>query len=88
MGKYDNSANTGRQLIIKFIKERRKEKNISQEKLGELIDVDKSTIFRYEKCEIDIPLLNLLKICGALELRPFFIPAEIDNTEFERKFFN
>ncbi|AZB23623.1 XRE family transcriptional regulator [Chryseobacterium bernardetii] len=88
MGNFDNSANTGMQIIFKFIEERRKEKNISQLQLSELIGINESTLIRNLKGESAMTLATLLKICGALELRPFLIPAEVDNTEFQRMFFN
>lgn len=88
MANFDNSAEVGKQLIIKFIFERMKEKNISRGKLAELIGVERSTLNRNLDNETEISLITLLKICGALELRPFLIPAEIDNTDFQRMFFN
>lgn len=88
MANFDNSAEVGKQLIIKFISERMKEKNISRGKLAELIGVERSTLNRNLDNETEISLITLLKICGALELRPFLIPAEIDNTDFQRMFFN
>lgn len=88
MANYDNSAEVGKQMIIKFITERMQEKNVTRGKLAELIGVERSTLNRNLDNETEISLSTILKICGALELRPFFIPAEIDNTEFERMFFN
>lgn len=88
MANYDNSAEVGKQIIIKFITERMREKNVTRGKLAELIGIERSTLNRNLDNETEISLSTILKICGALELRPFFIPAEINNTEFERMFFN
>lgn len=88
MANYDNSAEVGKQMIIKFITERMQEKNVTRGKLAELIGVERSTLNRNLDNETEISLSTILKICGALELRPFFIPAEIDDTEFQRMFFN
>ena len=88
MGNYDNSANVGKQLFFDFITERRKEKKISQLKLAEMIGIDESTLIRNLKGTSEMTFETSLKICGALELRPFWIPAEIDKTEMQRMFFN
>ena len=88
MANYDNSANMGKQLVFKFIAERMKEKGVSRGKLSEIIGVERSTLNRNLDNETEISFSTLLKICGALEIRPFFIPSEIDQTEFQRMFFN
>ena len=88
MANFDNSADMGKQLIFKFIMERMEEKNITRGKLAEMIGVERSTLNRNFDNETEISLSTILKICGALELRPFFIPAEIDETEYQRIFFN
>lgn len=88
MANFDNSAEMGKQLIIKFITERMEEKNITRGKLAELIGIERSTLNRNLDNETEISLSTVLKICGALDLRPFLVPAEIDNTEFQRMFFS
>lgn len=88
MANFDNSADIGEQIIIKFLKERMEEKSMKQNKLSDLTGISEDTLTRYFNRQTKISLPNLLKICGALELRPFFIPAELDQTEFERMFFN
>jgi len=45
-------------------------------------------LIRYFKQETQMPLGVYLEICGALELRPYLIPSESDNTEMQRMFFN
>ena len=88
MAKFDNSAEMGKKLIFKFIKERMEEKKISEFELANIIGVARSTLNRNFKGETEMALSTVLKICGALELRPFFVPAEIDKTEFQRVFFS
>ncbi|HCZ8394872.1 TPA: helix-turn-helix transcriptional regulator [Elizabethkingia anophelis] len=88
MANFDNSANMGKQIIFKFIKERMEEKNISSGKLASLIGVERSTLNRNLENETEMTVSTLLKICGALELRPYFIPAEIDKSELQRIFFS
>jgi transcriptional regulator with XRE-family HTH domain len=65
-----------------------KEKKITQLKLSELIEINESTLIRNLKGETEMLLSSYLKICGALELRPYIIPSEIDENEFKRLFFN
>lgn len=88
MGKYDNSANMAIDMIFKFIKERMKEKKITQFHLSEMIGVNESTLVRNFKKETAMPLDTYLKICGALELRPYLVPAEDDENDIERLHFN
>lgn len=88
MAKFDNSAEMGKKLIFKFIKERMEEKKISEFELANMIGVPRSTLNRNFKGETEMAFSTVLKICGALELRPFFIPSEIDKTEFQRVFFS
>lgn len=88
MGNYDNSAEVGKQLFFNFITETRKEKKISQLKLAQMIGLDESTLIRNLKNETEMTLATSLKICGALDLRPFWIPSEIDKTEYQRIFFS
>lgn len=88
MANFDNSAEIGEQMIINFLKERLEEKSMKQYQLSELTGISEDTLTRYFNRQTKITLQNLLKICGALELRPFLIPAEIDDTEFQRMFFN
>lgn len=88
MAKFDNSAEMGKQLVFKFIKERMQEKKISEFELANIIGVPRSTLNRNFKGENEMTFSNILKICGALEIRPYFVPAEIDKTELQRIFFS
>jgi len=88
MPNYNMSSKLGKQLIFDFIKDRMKEKKITQLKLSELIEINESTLIRNLKGETEMLLSSYLKICGALELRPYIIPSEIDENEFKRLFFN
>jgi len=88
MPNYNMSSKLGKQLIFDFMKDRMKEKKITQLKLSELIEINESTLIRNLKGETEMLLTTYLKICGALELRPYLIPSEIDENEFKRLFFN
>ena len=88
MGKYDNSANIGEQMILKFIHERIKEKGFTQTTLAEEVGVNQSTLSRNLNGTSKFTIDTFLKVLGALEIRPFFIPAEVDKTEMQRMFFS
>jgi len=88
MPNYNMSSKLGKQLIFDFIKERMKDKKITQLRLSELIEINESTLIRNLKGETEMLLTTYLKICGALELRPYIIPSEIDENEFKKLFFN
>jgi len=88
MPNYNMSSKLGKQLIFDFMKDRMKEKKITQLKLSELIEINESTLIRNLKGETEMLLTTYLKICGALDIRPYLIPSEIDENEFKRLFFN
>lgn len=88
MANFDNSADVGEQIIINFLKERMSDKNLTQKQLYEQTGISEDTLTRYFNRQTKISLPNLLKLCGALELRPFLIPSEINDTEFNKMFFN
>lgn len=88
MGIFDNSADFGKQIIFNFIKERMKEKKITQYKLAQLTGIPENTLSQNFNNLSEMSLSNFLKILGALEIRPFLIPAEIDKTEMQRIFFS
>ena len=86
MGIFDNSADFGKQMIFNFIKERMKEKKISQYKLSKLTGIPENTLSQNFNNQSEMSFSNFLKILGALEIRPFLIPAEIDKSEYQRIF--
>lgn len=88
MGNFDSASKMGKGLIFKFIKERMKEKNITQLQLSESIGINESTLIRNFKGETEMLLSTYLKICGALELRPYLIAKEDDETDMDFIHFN
>lgn len=88
MSIHDNSSEVGQDVIFKFLKKAMKERGITQKKLCELIEVDSATLNRNFKKETQMSLFTFLKICGALELHPYLVPAELDKNEMYRMFFN
>jgi len=81
MGNFDNAAKVGKQMIFKFIKERMKEKRITQFNLSEIIEINESTLIRNFKGDTEMPLATYLKICGALEIRPYLVAKEDDDDD-------
>jgi len=88
MNHYKKSAEVGQDLILGYLKNRMKQKKITQNKLADTLGIGVTTLYRYFKKETPMPLAVYLEICGALELRPYLIPSENDNTEMRRLFFN
>lgn len=75
--------------IGKRIKQRRKELGMSADQLGEILGKDRSTIFRYEKGDIEnLPLDILQPIAKALNTTPQYLMGWSDgkiNTPEEPK---
>ena len=66
--------------IGKRIKQRRKELGMSADKLGEMLGKDRSTIFRYEKGDIEnLPLDILQPIAKALATTPQYLMGWSDD---------
>lgn len=69
-----------------LIKRKRKEKNYTLEKLGEMIGVNKGTISRWERNEINNMGIDKAKLlCRVLNLSPtiFIEGRDITNTDFQ-----
>lgn len=85
---YNMASQEAEKMIRKFIQERMEEKEISQYKLAQLTDLAESTLSRWMKGESNISLINFLKVLGALEIRPYFVPSEMDKNTIVRHYFN
>lgn len=88
MGNYKQASIQGQEIILTYLKKRMKEKGIFQKDLSKVLEVSEMTLTRYFKRQTPMPLGVYLEICGALELRPYLIPKESDNTEMMEMFFN
>tara|TARA_R110002126_G_scaffold251055_3_gene394059 strand:+ start:4771 stop:5037 length:267 start_codon:yes stop_codon:yes gene_type:complete len=88
MENYKEASKVGQDLILTYLKKRMKEKKVTQKRLAEILELDVTTLWRYFKKEMQMPLGVYLEICGALDLRPYLIPTENDSTEMQRMFFN
>jgi transcriptional regulator with XRE-family HTH domain len=88
MENYKHSAKVGQEIILTYLKEIMKEQKVTQEQLAVILGTSVTTLWRYFNMKVQMPLGVYLEICGALKLRPYLIPAEIDNTDMHRVFFN
>jgi len=79
MENYKQASKMGQDLILTHLKNRMKEKKMTQNKLAEILQVSVTTLIRYFKKETQMPLGVYLEICGALELTPLFMkPTSIE----------
>lgn len=88
MSNYNQSSDYGKKIIFQFLEKRMKEKGISRYRLSKMTEIPENTLSMNFNNNSEMSLVNFLKICGALELRPYLIPAEADETELNRIFFN
>lgn len=88
MENYNMAAHEAEKIYRKYIHERMKDINMTQYRLSQVTDLSESTISRWLKGESNITLNSFLRILGALEIRPYLIPAEDDDTEMQRMYFN
>lgn len=70
-----------------IIRDLRKEKGLTQEELGELADLHFSYIGGIERGERNISLLNIYKLCNALEISMAEVFQKIDNFSFVKEDF-
>lgn len=66
-----------RKQIGRFLAERRMQMGHSAEELGQFIGVTANTIKGIETGRFALDIDLLLKLCGALEIKPFFAPLEL-----------
>ena len=88
MENYKEKSKVGQQLTMSYLKKRMKEKRLTIRKLVIILGVSEPTLIGYFKLKTPMPLGVYLEICGALDLRPYLIPSESDNTEMKRMFFS
>jgi len=88
MKNYKEKSKVGQQLTMSYLKKRMKEKKVTIRKLVIILEVSEPTLIGYFKLKTPMPLGVYLEICGALDLRPYLIPSESDNTEMKSMFFS
>ena len=87
MKNYKQASKVGQELIMPYLKKRMKEKKVTIRKLVVILGVSEPTLIGYFKLKTPMPLGVYLEICQVLDLRPYLIPTESDNTEMKRMFF-
>jgi len=87
MKNYKQASKVGQELIMPYLKKRMKEKKVTIRKLVIILEVSEPTLIGYFKLKTPMPLGVYLEICEVLDLRPYLIPTESDNTEMKRMFF-
>ena len=65
-----------------------KKLKIPQYKLAEMVGISETTLIRNFTKETEMAHTTFLKICGALDIHPYLIPKEHDNTQFMKMYFN
>lgn len=88
MKNFNQATIEGENGTRRFIQSRMEKKGISMYRLAQLTDLNRTTIARWLDGEMGISLANFLKILGALEIRPYLVPAENDENEIIRQYFN
>jgi len=88
MGNYKHASTEAQKIIITFFEKRMKEKKVTQKELAVTLDLSVTTLWRIFNQKTEMSLSVYLEICGALELRPYLIPAEHDNNHMHRIGFN
>ena len=78
---FNMSATESEKMIRKLVEDRMEEKGITRYRLQQLTGLNRTTIGRWLDGETSISFNNYLKILGALEIRPYLIPAEDDDNE-------
>lgn len=70
-----------------FFAERRKEIGHSCQALAEFIGISENTMQRIEAGNFDYDIMLLFAICEALEIKPYFVPKELQQL-FTHQIFN
>ena len=78
MENYKQSAKVGQEMILTYLKNRMKEKKVTQQEVADTLEVGRATVVRWFKMATPMPLGSYLEICRLLKLRPYLIPAEDD----------
>lgn len=88
MENYKEASKVGQELTMSYLRKRMKEMKVRNKDLVLILEVSESTLIGYFKLKTPMPLGIYFEICGVLDLRPYLIPEEDDNTGMKRMFFN
>jgi len=85
---YKQAAEMAKDMIFQFCIERMEDKNITYKELSGILQISTDDLKQYLNNKKEMPFGLFLQMLGALELRPYLIPAEEDNNTMQRMFFN
>jgi len=91
MGKntdYLAAAKESQKITIKYWQECLDEDGHTRYWLAKKSGVSQSMLSDYWSGKVDMSLINYYRICGALELRPYLIPKELDDNDITNVSFN
>lgn len=79
MNSYKEASNNAQKM---------EQQKVTFKDLSKLLNIEESLLNDFFKLNTPISLGIYLEICGALKLRPYLVPSEIDTTEMQRFYFN
>lgn len=85
---YSKAAKEAENMFRQMIRNRMEEKKMTFLELAERSGVHRATLHRWLNEGKKAQLETFLKICGALEIRPYFEMSEEDDRGFFRHHFN
>jgi transcriptional regulator with XRE-family HTH domain len=91
MGKNTNylaAAKESQKITINYWQECLDEDGHTRYWLANKSGVSQSMLSDYWSGKVDMSLINYYRICGALELRPYLIPKELDDNDITNVGFN
>lgn len=88
MENYKHASGEGQKMILSFIKQRMIDLKMDVKTLSDILNLNEKDVLDFLAMAEPIPLNIFLEMLGALKIRPYFIPAEADNTKMNRRFFN
>lgn len=68
-----------RQQLGLLFKQRREEMGHSAKALAEFMDISENTMSRIEQGKFNYDIMLLFRICEALEIKPYFVPNELQS---------
>ena len=91
MGKntdYVAAAKESQRITIKYWQECLDEDGHTRYWLSQKCGISQSMLSDYWAGKVDMSLINYYRICGALQLRPYLIPKELDKNQINNVGFN
>lgn len=70
---------TARVLLGQFFARRREEMGQSRKALADFVGISDNTMARIESGKFNFDTMLLFTICEALELKPYFVPKELQH---------